>query len=62
MANSRTSVDGRHEEQEGQHGTFPQAGLGLERLIRMLARFRDLMSHLDTLNDIVSPGVLRFTT
>lgn len=32
VAYAGAPVDGRHEEQESQHGTFPEAGLGLERL------------------------------
>ena len=32
MADAGTSVDGRNEEQEGKHGPFLEAGLGLERL------------------------------
>lgn len=34
MAYAGAPVDGRDEEQESQHGTFPEASLGLERMIR----------------------------
>ena len=31
-------MDGRHEEQESQYGTFPKASLGLERLSQVSYR------------------------
>jgi len=36
MANARAPMDGRHEGEEGQHGTLSPAGLELDRLIRCL--------------------------
>lgn len=34
MANAGAPMDGGDEVQEGQHGSFPEASLGLEGLIR----------------------------
>jgi len=35
MAHARTPLDGGDEVEESQHGTFPQAGVGLARLERL---------------------------
>lgn len=42
MANAGTSVDGGDEEQEGQHGTFLEAGLGLAELNSILGLYPTL--------------------
>lgn len=34
LAHARAPVDGRDEVEEGQHGPLPQAGVGLEGLVR----------------------------
>lgn len=40
MAHARAPLDGRDEEQKGQHGAFPEASLGLEGVISSLFPLR----------------------
>lgn len=59
MAHARTSLDGGDEVEESQHGTFPQAGVGLARLERLHSlrvRFDSIQILLSTLTFLSIPG------
>jgi hypothetical protein len=52
MAHARTPLDGGDEVEESQHGTFPQAGVGLARLRATSLFVRSIRLSSDSLVDL----------